>query len=159
MTAKRHLKQLRTIFIVIVSGLMLFFFIAWALGTMRGALVQMDQTQLHYLKTVVLLSAFVGIPAAHYFHKKKTGHIVPNLSNVEKMVRFRTSYFIKLATFEGLGLVSLLAYLLSNDKTFLFVFGLFMVVLAINYPSVSKVAEELQSDPDELFEEDSLQTH
>ena len=159
MTAKGQLKQLRTIFIVIVSGLGLFFVGAWELGNMRGVLVTMDETQLHFLKTVVLLLAFAGIPAAHYFHKKKTEHINPHLGRVEKMVRFRTSYFVKLATFEGLGLISLFSYLLSNDKTFLLVFGLFMVVLVINYPSASKVAEELQSEADELFDDEQPAEH
>ena len=154
MTAKGLLKQLRIIFIVIVIGLGLFFGSAWALGSMRDAFVTLDSVHLQYLKTLVILMALVGIPAAHLFHRKKTAHINPSLDPVKKMISFKASYFIKLATFEGLGLISLLSYLLSNDNTFLIVFGLFMVVLIINYPSASKVAEDLQTTPEELFGED-----
>jgi hypothetical protein len=154
MTAKNQIKQLRIIFLAISCGLVLFFITAWFLGTMRGPFYKLDAAQMQYLKTLVLLLAFAGIPAAHYYHKKKTDHINPQLPIQQKLVRFRTSYFIKLSTFEGLALISLLSYLLSNDNTFLLVFALFMVVLVINYPSKAKIAEELNETPESLFDTD-----
>lgn len=155
MTAKSQYKQLCTIFVAIAAALALFFVAAYALGKYKGALLELDAAQMQYLKTLVLLFAFAGIPAAHYYHKKRSSNIDHELSGREKLLRFRTSYAIKLVTFEGLGFVSLLAYLLSNDKTFLIVFGLFMVVVVINYPSKSKVAEELQTSEEELFGDDA----
>jgi hypothetical protein len=159
MTTKSLLKQLRTIFIAITAGLGLFFVAAWLLGMAKGPMMPLPPVQLQYLKTILILLAFAGIPAAHYFHKTRAAHINPHLSNTEKLLRFRVSYFIKLATFEGLGLIGLLAYLLSADRNFLLIFGLFMVVLVINYPTKAKVAEELQMDADELFANEDASTN
>lgn len=152
MTSKKQIKQIRIIFYAIFCGLLLLGLGAVALVKGNGVFMPLTPIQMQYLETLVMIMAFGGIPAAHYFHKKKTESIHPDVDVVEKLSRYRVSFFIKMTIFEGVSLISLLAYVMSGINTFLIIFGCMMIVVLISYPSQSRIAEDLDVESAEIFE-------
>lgn len=151
MNDNKAYKQIRIIFYAILSGLLFFGLGAFGLVKMQGIVNALTPMQMQYIETIIIIMAFIGIPTSHYFHKKKTESINPALSPEEKLSRYRVSFFIKMATFEGLSLISLLTYLMSGNNTFLIIYSILLITILINYPGKSKVAEELNMETDELF--------
>lgn len=152
MSVVKQFKQIRIIFFAILLGLLLFCAGAVMLVHVRGAVMPLTPTQMQYIETLIIILAFVGIPTAHYYHKKKTDHINAGLDGADKLARYRVSFFIKMATFEGVSLVSLLTYVMSGNNTFLIIFGILIVTILINYPTKSRISDELGTDEIDIFE-------
>jgi hypothetical protein len=151
--ASKQFKQIKVIFFAVLVGLLLFFMAAVALVKTSGVVIPVVPSQMQSLESLIIILALGGIPAGHYFHKRKVEHINPNHPPIRKLSVYRVSYFIKLATLEGLGLISLLAYMMSARNSFLLIFCIFIVTIIINYPSRQRVADELQTTEEELFSE------
>jgi hypothetical protein len=152
MTVDKQLKQIRIIFFAILLGLLMFCAGAIVLVSVRGVLMPLAPTQTQYIETLIIILAFVGIPSAHFFHKKKTEHINPQWDLLSKLSRYRVSFFIKMATFEGISLVSLLTYVMSGNNTFLIIFVILVIAILINYPTKSRIFEELGVDETDILE-------
>ncbi|WP_146260587.1 hypothetical protein [Breznakibacter xylanolyticus] len=150
MPVNKQLKQIRIIFYAILIGLLVFCAGSVALVTQRGGLMLLSPVQMQYLQTVIIILAFTGIPAAHLFHKRKTEHLRPDMMPEMKLSRYRVSFFIKMATFEGISLVSLLCYLMSAGSNFLIIFGILMVTILVNYPGRDRIWTELGLNDDNV---------
>ncbi|MBN2164863.1 MAG: hypothetical protein JW717_01155 [Marinilabiliaceae bacterium] len=151
MNVKNELRIIRVIFFAVSVGLFVLFLISYFLVKQKGALVLFTPVQLQYFESVIILLSLAGIPASYYYHKKRMKHLSLEMKPVDLLKSFKSSFFIKLFLTEGLGVLSLVGFMLSANGTFLVIFAIFMVVIIINYPSYSRIADDMQISESELF--------
>jgi hypothetical protein len=151
MSLVNPLKPLRFIHLAMLVSAGIFFAFVWSMALQGEPMVQMARAETEYLKTLFLLVTFGGIPLSYYIHKKKLASVGEGTGIATKMALYQNSYLVKLAILEGLAFLGLITYFMLVEKTFLLISGVFIIVLAINYPTKSKMADELQMDEAELF--------
>jgi hypothetical protein len=146
MQKNKNITQIQYLYWGIFAVLILLALTASAIVTKNGALVVWTLQDIETLKSVIILLALGGIPAGFIFHTKKIKKIEPSLPIEQKLNQYRSSFFIKIVTFEGLGILSLIGYLVSADKTFLMIFGLLFVAYLLNIPVEHKILDEIGHD-------------
>lgn len=144
-------KALKTLFGVIVLVLIIFFIGAAYLVKQNGALTIFTPIQLQNFESVIIVLSLLGIPAGHYYHKRRLLHLSLELPIETVLLRYRSSFFVKLAILEGLSMLSLIGYMLSGNGTFLIIYSIYLLVILINFPSRTRIADDLRREEDELF--------
>nr|WP_321453348.1 hypothetical protein [uncultured Carboxylicivirga sp.] len=146
MESKKTIKQIQLIYFAIALLLAMFaafaFYFVTSVGKVSGFSVSMENN----LKSLNILLALVGIPASYMFHKRKISHINPDQPYERKILQYRTAFFIKMTTLEGLSLISILIYLTTGEINQLMIFGLLYLFLLLNYPSVNAINKDLEGN-------------
>jgi hypothetical protein len=145
----REFKGILAIFFTITGGLCLLFLGAILIVNLHGALIVFNPNQLQYFESIIIMLSLIGIPGGHYLHKKRLEHLHSNMSITERLLTYKTSYFIKLIVLQCIGLITLMGYTMSGNGTFLVIFAILLITLLINYPSESRVFEEIHLDQDD----------
>lgn len=147
----KEIRLLRLLFFAIFGGMILFFLGAYFLVKMKGAITLLTPVQMQNLESAIILLAFVGIPLSFYYHKNRLKHLSQDKSPKELLRNYRSGYLMKLAVLEGLGVLTLIAFMLSGNGTFLIIFAIFIVTIFVNYPAKSRIADDLKVSEEELF--------
>jgi len=101
------------------------------------------------IKSVVIIALLVGIPVSHIFYHKKIKHINESLKLSQKISMFRVAFIVRIVMLEGIGLLTTIAYLITADKSFLYMFGVVFILFIIHAPTRQRLSNDL-----ELSEED-----
>lgn len=149
MQQDKIIRQIILIFWVLLGALTAMLFTALIIVKNIGPVIEWTVTQKETLKSVILILALGGIPASYFFHTKKVKHITQDLPITEKLKQFRNSFFIKITTLEALSVLGLLAYMLTADTTFLYVFALLFLAYIINRPSKNNILNEIEPEETE----------
>ncbi|MCU4157233.1 hypothetical protein J1N10_14745 [Carboxylicivirga sp. A043] len=150
MTSKKALKQIKLIYFIICILLGVFAVASFIFVTLNGPVYIMDAAGQNNLKSLIIILALAGIPASYMFHNRKVKQINKEQQAHTKLQQFRTSYFIKIMTLEGVTLLSLLSYLMIGNINQMLVFGLVYLFLILNYPKQSSILSELEINKSEL---------
>ncbi len=150
MTANKTIKQIRLIYFIVSIMLGTFALLSFIYVAQVGQVYQLDPSTENNLKSLIIILALAGIPACYMFHKRKVSHINQELSIDKKLLQYRSSYFIKIVTLEGISLLCLLLYLMTGNINQLMIFGLVYLFLLLNYPGKSTIQSELKINLDEL---------
>ncbi len=114
-----------------------------------GAIKVFELDALDMIKSVVIMALLVGIPVSHIFYHKKIKHIDTSLSLSQKISMFRVAFIVRIVMLEGIGLLSIIGYLVTADKSFLYMFGVVFILFIIHAPTRQRISSDL-----ELSEED-----
>ncbi len=143
---EKTIRQIITIFWALLGAMIIMFGIALWFVKDAGPVLEWNLTQRENLKSIILVLALAGIPASHFFHSRKTRHIDADLPFHEKLILYKNSFFVKIATMEALAVLGLLGYLVSADTTFLYVFALLFLAFLINRPGRNSITRELEPE-------------
>lgn len=143
---EKTIRQIITIFWALFGAMIIMFGVALWVVKDAGPVLEWNLTQQENLKSIILVLALAGIPASHFFHSRKTRHIDADLSFHEKLILYKNSFFVKIATMEALAVLGLLGYLVSADTTFLYVFALLLLAFLINRPGRNSITRELEPE-------------
>lgn len=143
---EKTIRQIIALFWGLFAGMVVMFGIALWVVKDAGPLLEWDMAQRENLKSIILVLALAGIPASHFFHSRKTRLIDPAISFHEKLIQYKKSFFVKIATMEALAVLGLLGYLVSADTTFLYVFALLLLAFLINRPGRNSIIQELKPE-------------
>ena len=146
MGSNKSIRQIQLIYFAIVVMLAFFAGFAFYFVSSVGKVSGFDFGMETNLKSLNILLALVGIPASYMFHKRKVSHIDPDLPYERKIMQYRTAFFIKMTTLEGLSLISILIYLTTGEINQLIVFGLLYLFILLNYPSVKAINKDLENN-------------
>lgn len=146
MEPDRIIKQIKLIFWAIFGTLTATLITILFMVDTFGPLMDWTLSHRESFKSVILILSLGGIPASYFFHNKKVKHIPGSMPLLMKLRQYRSSIFIKLATLEGLSFLPLTGYLLTADKTFLYVFALLFITFSISMPSKRNILNELEED-------------
>lgn len=143
-------KQIRLIYFIIVILLAMFAAFSFHYVYTNGSAYVFERSLENNLKSLSIVLALIGIPASYIFHKRMISRIDKSLSMEKKLIRYRISFFIKVATLEGISLISLLIYMSTGHINQLIIFGLIYLFLLLNYPSKSTIERELENENNHL---------
>jgi len=107
-----------------------------------------------YLKSIVIIALLVGIPVSHIFYHKKIKHIDVSLPLSRKIILFRPAFIMRIVTLEAIGLLAVIGYLITVDKSFLYMFGVVLVLYIIHAPTKQRLINDLdmsEEEEDELL--------
>ena len=149
MQTEKIIRQIRILFWAILAAMAVMFFIALFTIKSIGPVIEWTTMQKENFKSIILILALGGIPASYFFHSKKVKHINKHLPFEEKLKQFKSSFFIKIVTLEALSILGLIGYMLTADKTFLYVFALLFIAYLINNPTKHKITNEIEPEETE----------
>jgi hypothetical protein len=150
METDKIIGQIKAIFWAILGAMGIILIVALVTVKNIGSVIDWTLTQKENLKSIILLLALGGIPASYFFHSKKVKHINPDLPVEKKLTQYKTSFFIKIVTLEALSILGLLAYMLTADNTFLYIFALLFLAYILNRPTKHNILNEIE--PEEIEE-------
>jgi hypothetical protein len=152
MSVQAMIKQIRVMYYAVFGGM-----VAFTLGSLfiilsRGAFADLSPIQATNLQSVVLLLVFAGIPGAHYYHRKKCKNLPEEMDLLSKLAIYKTGFVIKQMVFEGLCLLGLMVYILTASHIYIIVASVCIVTQLINYPSITRISEDLGVEAHEFDE-------
>ena len=143
-------RQIKFLFFTIAVVLLIFGIVSVFYITLHGKAYEVSLSYESNLRSLLLILALVGIPASYMFHSRKVKHIDRELGSAQKLLQYRTAYFIKIITLEGLSLLSLLAYITTAQLNYLSIFGILYLALLISFPRKSAILNDLEIDPSDV---------
>ncbi len=149
MNKNKSIQQIQLIFFAIIIMLALFALFAFYYNTSVGAISSFSVSAQNNLKSLNILLALVGIPASYMFHKRKVSHIDKEQPMDRKIMQYKTAFFIKMITLEGLSLISILIYMVTGQINQLMIFGLLYLFMLINFPQKSAIYKDLEASNNE----------
>ncbi len=144
MNKNKTIQQIQMIFVAIIVMLALFALFAYYYNTKFGAISTFSVSAQNNLKSLNILLALVGIPASYMFHKRKVSHIDREQPMDRKIMQYKTAFFIKMVTLEGLSLISILIYMITGQINQLMIFGILYLFMLINYPQKRAIYRDLE---------------
>jgi len=135
-----------------LAGCLVFTVIIYFLNRQNGGLIAEDKNLclvLWYI-SVALLGL---IPLSYYIYKRKVGLIKEDLSFEEKISLFKSAYMLKIILLDAACYLTIIIFLLTNVQYVLYQAIISIIILAMNPPNRSTVADDLnlsQEDTDKL---------
>ncbi|WP_016775965.1 hypothetical protein [Anaerophaga thermohalophila] len=153
MNTNKILRQIKFLFWTILAAMVVMMIIALLVVKEMGAVIEWTLAQKENFKAVILILSLGGIPASYFFHTKKIKHLNQELSFDEKLMQYKSSFFIKIVTLEALAVLGLIGYMLTADNTFIYVFALLFLAYLINRPTLHSISNEIE--PENFDENDN----
>jgi hypothetical protein len=146
---KKQFKTLNLIYVAILGSLSVAAIFSVVYIFKSGALPVFDAENQAVIKSIVIIAILVGIPISHIFFYKKIKHIDSSLAIIVKMKLYQTAFMIRIAMLEAIGLLAMIGYLVTADKSFLYMFGVVFVLFLIHAPTRSKLINDLNLTEEE----------
>ncbi len=146
---KKQFRGLHFIYMVILGSMSIATILTVYIVFKVGAIAVFEMDSVNVIKSIVIMALLVGIPVSHIFYHKKTKHIDSTLRLSSKIAMFRTAFVVRIAMLEGIGLLTIIGYLVTADKSFLYMFVVVFVLFLIHAPTKQRICNDL-----ELSEED-----
>src|SRR5690554_5296043 len=140
-----YFKQMRWIYWIVFTFLVLFASITVLVAPMFVGIIEWTASEIETFKTVIILLALAGIPAAFILHSKRVRRISSSLPFHDQVRQYKAGFFIKIITIEALAVLTLIGYLVTFLNTFIYMFALLFVAYLLTIPIASKIVEELES--------------
>ncbi len=146
---KAQKKSLNLIYIAIMIGLTFIALFGMFYVKSHGAVNAFSEESNYAIKSIVVLALLVGIPVSHLFYHKKIKHINEEWPLINKLRHFRTAFIVRIVMLEAIAVLSIVAYLLNADSSFLYMFGVVFVLFIIHAPTKNRITTDLQLTEEE----------
>lgn len=150
-SAKEILRSLRTIHLAMMAGIVMFFLVSFVLVQTVGPFGQLEKAAGQTVFIGFLVMAALLVVLSYSLHNRKC-QSVANLSLPEKLQVYRNSMILKFAMLEGSLFLGISTYLLVGITPVIAATAMILLLLLLNRPAVSNIADELSLNPDELSE-------
>jgi hypothetical protein len=137
---KKALQATKTIYISIISGCMVFLAVVFAISTEKF-IFRTDFSE--PLAIALLVLSLISFPAGIYFSGKLLSKVNHSDPLEKKYQAYQTSLIVKMASCEGVALLSLVYLMLSNNSFSLVFFVIAIGVMMRSYPTPEKIGKEL----------------
>jgi hypothetical protein len=135
------LKNLRIVYLSLLSGLVFFAIIAYLIRQKTGAII--GPRELNILTYISLIFILIELPLGYWLHSRKI-KIISGWDDLNtKLNEYRASFLVKIAMFEGAGFLSCLVLLLGGTNLVLAQIVIVLIFMMFENPSSSKLANEL----------------
>jgi hypothetical protein len=140
-TPSGFIRNLGIIHLAMLSGLVFFALVSFYIRNKSGPALSPVQTEI--LSYISLIFMLLNIPLGYWLHNKKMKSVAGITDITEKLSAYQSSHIIKIAFFEGVGLLSCIVLLLGGKNLILIQVVIVLLFMLLNTPSVSKLANEL----------------
>ncbi len=146
---KKQFRNLNIIYLVILGTLSIAALTSVIIVYNVGAIAVFDHQSINIVKSVVIIALLVGIPVSHVFFHKKIKHIDRSLGLSTKITFFQTAFIVRIAMLEGIGLLGIIGYFTTADKSFLYMFGVVFILFIIHAPTKQRISSDLELSEEE----------
>lgn len=146
-TVGAYIKALKIIFLALIAGLVMFVVVAWFLR-MTGAFPE-NFPNGYLVLLFILLFAAASIGAGIYVFRKRLQSDAGKVSLADKLSIYRDALIIRYVTSEAPAFFAIIAFLLTGNMIILGIGIAIIAYFATLWPSVEKMAEEMNLNPDE----------
>ena len=147
---KKQFRGLNIIYIAVLGSLSLATLLSIYMVFKMGPISIFDDEGLHFLKGLVIMALLVGIPVGHIFYFNKIKHINKDLQLGKKLAMFQLAFIVRIVLLEGIGLLAMIAYLVTADKAFLYMFAVVFILFIIHAPTKQRIISDMQLRDDEI---------
>jgi hypothetical protein len=143
---KAFLRVIRIIYFAIMTGLLMFLFVALFISgnTLLLSFNTKDPFTFAVLITVVI------IPAGTMFSNKLFKRYKPGSTLKEKLPAYQVGLISRLAVYEGAGLLSVVFLLISSNLYFVIFAAIALFAIVLNYPSPERIGDALDLTSSEI---------
>jgi hypothetical protein len=99
-----------------------------------------------------LILFLVAVPVGFLVAKTIWSRIEKDLPVKDKLLKYQIGFLIRMATCEGVGLFSIVGFLLSNNLIYLVLTGTTLLIIFYYYPSLEKIELHLELNQTEIDE-------
>jgi len=139
---QKYISSLKLIHIALLLGQLCFAAIAFYLNT-NGGISDSNSSKIVQF-SLILFFSLQGIVAGHLLFKNRLKKIRGEQSLTTKLTAYRTLVIIRFALAEAPSVFSIMAYLLTQEKIFLGLFGLIVAYFFYLKPSKEKFFTDLE---------------
>jgi hypothetical protein len=147
LTPGSMLKMTRVIFFALITGLLFFLVIVYNISQ-NEFIFSADFSD--PLITVTFILGCISIPAGYLIAKKIFKGINPDDLLEEKLAKYQSAQIIRLATCEGVGMLSVVSILLASNLFFLIFLLIALIIMVQYYPTPDKIGREVNLTPAEI---------
>ena len=144
---KQFLKMTRVIYFSLWSGLITFFLMVLFI-TNHKLIFNTSMSEPLMISTFIIACVF--LPAGNRYTKMTFGKINQNDSLMNRLSKYQTGQLIRLATCEGVGLLSIVSLLLTSNLFFLVFLLIALFIMIQYYPTPDKIGMEINLTPNEI---------
>ena len=140
---KKQFKTLNLIYRLILGSMSVAAIISVFMVFKLGNIQVFELSMLNLIKSVVIIALLVGIPVSHIFYHKRIKQINESLSLIKKLSAFKNAFIVRISMLEGIGILTCIAYLVTADKSFLYMFGVVFILFIIHAPTRNRISTDL----------------
>lgn len=144
---KMFLRTTRVIYFALWSGLMTFLIMVLYIN--KGKFI-FNTSLSDPLMISTLFIACVFIPAGYMFARAYFSKIDQNDLLMNKLTKYKTGQIIRLATCEGVGLLSIVSLMLTSNLFFLIFLLASLFIIVLYYPNPEKIGSEINLTQNEI---------
>ena len=138
-----ELKRLKALHTSMLIGCIVFLMVAFYVNRSTGGLFINDKSLCQTLGYISIL--LLGLlPLSYYIFKRKIEKIMPEQDINEKVVIYRSAYFIKIAMIESACFLSIAVYICVNTRFVLYQLLMILVVFLMSYPYKGQMIAEMK---------------
>jgi hypothetical protein len=137
------LKAIRVLYFALLAGQLLFTLIVTILVE-TGILSNGFRSVTLFFQVAVLVIAAATIPAAFFLFRRRLSGISPEEGLDKKMEKYRAALILRMALCEMPVLFAIIAYFVTNNRSFLWMTILLIINFLFIYPSRNRIIDQLQ---------------
>ena len=144
MTVRTYLKNLRFLQLILLSGYCLSIGITVVLSMLEVVPLLPETSGNEYLDIVAIASAIAGVIAAFFLFQQLLLRVDERHSFSRKLSAFKTAYFLRLFVVEGVGMLSVVLFMISLNALPLICSVFIAIILGLLKPSKTEITKVLR---------------
>ena len=144
---KMFLRTTRVIYFALWSGLMTFLIMVMYINKSKF-IFNTSLSDTLMISTFIL--ACVSLPAGYMFARNIFSKIDPNDLLMNKLTKYQSGQIIRLATCEGVGLLSIVSLMLTSNLFFLIILLISFFIMVLYFPTPDKIGSEINLTQNEI---------
>lgn len=92
---------------------------------------------------VAIVLFMIAVPTGFFISKILWRNIGEELTLKDKVLKYQPGFIIRLASCEGVGLFSIVGFMLSNNLIYIIMIAVILMVIITYYPSVERIGKDL----------------
>ncbi|MBO6794949.1 MAG: hypothetical protein JJ895_13645 [Balneolaceae bacterium] len=149
MTVQSYFKNLRFLQLILLAGYCLSIGVTLVLAFMEVVPILPKAQANEYVDIVAIAAGVSGVIAAFFMFQSLLIRVDEKHSLSRKLSSFKTAYFLRLIVIEGVGMLSVVLFMLSMNTIPLVTAIFIAILLGLLKPSKSEMAKVLRLDSGE----------
>jgi hypothetical protein len=146
--SKSVLRSTRVVYFALILGILSFLAVTFLIS--QDFKFAFDKSDPIIFANLILF--LLAIPIGYLVSQAMWKRIEKDLPLKDKLLKYQTGFLIRLATCEGVGLFSIVGFLLSNIFIYLVLTGIVLLIIFYYFPSIEKLELQLDLNYTELDE-------
>jgi len=149
LNARSVLRSIRVVYFSLILGVLSFLAVTFLIS--ENFTFAFDKSDPIIFANLILF--LLAVPIGFLVSQTIWSRIDKDLPVKDKLLKYQIGFLVRMATCEGVGLFSIVGFLLSNNLMYLVLTGIILMIIFYYYPTIGKIELQLdltQTEIDEL---------